>query len=95
MSLSGADGKHASIGSWLWNSWTPDPAGTGGILSSDYVTVDWTKVDYLNALGLFPWYTQPTAHRLVRICCGLHTHLSACFNQQKIYGSHCIHHETC
>ena len=65
MSVSGADGKHASIGSWVWNSWTPDPAGTGGILSSDYVTVDWAKVDYLNALGLFPWYTQPTAHRLV------------------------------
>lgn len=61
----GGDGKHAAIGSWVWNSWTPDPAGTGGILSSDYVTIDWAKVDYLDAVGLFPWYTLPTAHRLV------------------------------
>ena len=66
--MPGGDGLHTAIGSWVWDSWTPDPAGTGGILTSDYVTVDWAKVDYLDALGLFPWFTLPTAHRLVSHC---------------------------
>lgn len=64
--MAGGDGLHTAIGSWVWDAWTPDPAGTGGILTSDYVTIDWAKVDYLNLVGLFPWFTLPTAHRLVR-----------------------------
>jgi len=40
--------------------------GTEGILTADYVTVDWNKVDYLGTVGLYPWYTLPTAHRTVR-----------------------------
>ena len=67
MPVTGGDGLHTAIGSWVWDAWTPDPAGTGGILTSDYVTIDWAKVDYLNLVGLFPWFTLPTAHRLVRL----------------------------
>lgn len=39
--------------------------GTEGILTADYVTVDWNKVDYLGTVGLYPWYTLPTSHRTV------------------------------
>ncbi len=59
---------HAAIGSFIWNKWTPAAVATGteGILTADYVTVDWNKVDYLGTVGLYPWYTLPTAHRTVR-----------------------------
>ncbi len=58
---------HAAIGSFIWNKWTPAAVATGteGILTADYVTVDWNKVDYLGTVGLYPWYTLPTSHRTV------------------------------
>ena len=58
---------HAAIGSFIWNKWTPAAVATGteGILTADYVTVDWNKVDYLDTVGLYPWYTLPTSHRTV------------------------------
>lgn len=63
----GKDATHSSIGSWIWNKWTPAAVaeGTQGILTADYVTVDWNKVNNLTTIGLAPWYTRPTAHRQV------------------------------
>ena len=65
--LAGNDGLHATISNFIWNKWTPAamPSGTEGVLTADYVTVDWNKVDYLGTIGLFPWYTLPTSHRTV------------------------------
>ncbi|KAL3142124.1 hypothetical protein ABBQ32_004742 [Trebouxia sp. C0010 RCD-2024] len=61
----GKDATHSSIGSWIWNKWTPATVseGTQGILTADYVTIDWNKVNNLTTIGLSPWYTLPTAHR--------------------------------
>lgn len=58
---------HTAIGSFIWNKWTPAAVATGteGVLTADYVTVDWNKVDYLSTIGLYPWYTLPTSHRTV------------------------------
>lgn len=63
----GKDATHSAISSWIWNKWTPAAVaeGTQGILTADYVTVDWNKVNNLTTIGLSPWYTRPTAHRQV------------------------------
>lgn len=63
----GKDATHSIINSWIWNKWTPAAVaeGTQGILTADYVTIDWNKVDNLTTIGLSPWYTLPTAHRQV------------------------------
>ena len=69
---SGNDGAHRQINSFIWNSWTPDVAVTGGILDVDYASIVWPKINYLASpnLGLLPWYSPPTGNRGVR-CLGL------------------------
>jgi endoglucanase len=32
---------------WIWWSWNPNSGDTGGILKDDWVTVDETKMDFL------------------------------------------------
>eukprot|EP00891_Asterochloris_glomerata_P005014 jgi/Astpho2/5014/Aster-05948 len=62
---SGNDGAHRQINSFIWNSWTPDVAVTGGILDVDYASIVWPKINYLASpnLGLLPWYSPPTGNR--------------------------------
>ena len=62
---SGNDGAHRQINSFIWVSWTPDVAVTGGILDVDYASIVWPKISYLASpnLGLLPWYSPPTGNR--------------------------------
>jgi len=87
---------HAAIGSFIWNKWTPAAVATGteGILTADYVTVDWNKVDYLGTVGLYPWYTLPTAHRTVspnsNKSCAVNKQVSSCgYDRLKLGPSYC------
>lgn len=36
--------------------WNPDSVDTGGLLTADWRTISWSKVDLLSKLGLKPWY---------------------------------------
>ena len=52
-----ADGRHNKIDNWFfwcWNDNSPDT--NGGIVKSDWATIDWNKVNYLKRIGLRPWY---------------------------------------
>ena len=61
----GNDGAHRQINSFIWVSWTPDVAVTGGILDVDFASIVWPKINYLASpnLGLLPWYSPPTGNR--------------------------------
>jgi mannan endo-1,4-beta-mannosidase len=43
---------------WIWWSWNPNSADTGGILQDDWVTVDRTKMDLLPSAPLRPLLTE-------------------------------------
>ena len=45
----GADGQHNAINSWFWWCYPANGGGTGGIVDSDWLTIDWTKVRILSA----------------------------------------------
>ena len=40
----GNDGQHNAINSWFWWCYPANGGGTGGIVDSDWLTIDWTKV---------------------------------------------------
>lgn len=51
------DGRHQKINNWFfwcWNDNSPDT--NGGIVKSDWATIDWEKVNFLRRIGLTPWY---------------------------------------
>lgn len=53
----GNDGRHTPISNWFfwaWNDNTPDT--NGGIVKSDWASIDWSKVNWLRKIGLRPWY---------------------------------------
>ena len=62
---SGNDGAHRQVNSFIWVSWTPDVAVTGGLLGVDFASIVWAKINYLASpnLGLLPWYSPPTGNR--------------------------------
>lgn len=41
---------------WFWWSWNANSGDTGGVVASNWYTVKWFKVRYLEQLGLCPWY---------------------------------------
>jgi endoglucanase len=43
---------------WIWWSWNPNSADTGGILQDDWVTVDRTGMDLLRSAPLRPLLTE-------------------------------------
>ncbi|KAK9864609.1 hypothetical protein WJX84_005551 [Apatococcus fuscideae] len=57
-------GNHAIIGSWFWATWPPNRPVVGGLLADNPYNIQWAKINYLAQLGLTPWYTPPSAHRL-------------------------------
>ena len=45
----GSDGQHNAISSWFWWCYPANGGGTGGIVVSDWLTIDWNKVRVLTA----------------------------------------------
>lgn len=54
----GRDGEHDAIQSWFWWSWNANNGDTGGILESNWLTINYEKVKYLVKVGLRPWYER-------------------------------------
>lgn len=62
------DGLHNPINNWFYWDYNPNSSDTGGIVANDWITIQWTKINYLsngsisgsstnpNGLGLIPWY---------------------------------------
>lgn len=44
------DGKHAAVRNWFYWSWSPNSGDVGGLTKDNYMTIDWTKMNYLNKL---------------------------------------------
>ncbi len=40
---------------WFWWSWNANSGDTGGLVSDDWLHIEWKKIDYLRAIGLDPW----------------------------------------
>ncbi|KAK9822485.1 hypothetical protein WJX81_001062 [Elliptochloris bilobata] len=51
------DGKHANMPSMVWWDWNADSGDTGGTVDTDWYTIIWSKVQFMQkAVGLTPWY---------------------------------------
>ncbi|RYF08132.1 MAG: hypothetical protein EOO40_08025, partial [Deltaproteobacteria bacterium] len=50
-----ADGRHTAIDAWFYWSWNANSGDTGGLIGDDWVTLQWTKLNYLKELGLKPF----------------------------------------
>eukprot|EP00890_Picochlorum_soloecismus_P002423 jgi/Picsp_1/3181/NSC_06021-R1_cellulase len=50
------DGQHDAIPNWFYWSWNANSGDTGGLVTDNWVTVEWNKINYLRQLGLNPWY---------------------------------------
>jgi hypothetical protein len=48
----GDDGQHYAISNWFWWSWNADSGDTGGLVTDDWVSLQWGKLDLLAKLGL-------------------------------------------
>ena len=52
------DELHNPITSFFWFAWNANSGDTGGLVTSpDWDSIVWPKVEYLQGLGLQPWYT--------------------------------------
>ena len=54
----GADGRHAAIANVFWWSWNANSGDTGGLVDDGWKNILWSKVSYLQTLGLKPWYAS-------------------------------------
>ena len=55
-----ATGDHNPITSWIFWSWNPSSSDTGGLVGTNWLTVQWNKIDKLvDGLNLKPWYYGP------------------------------------
>jgi aryl-phospho-beta-D-glucosidase BglC (GH1 family)/uncharacterized surface protein with fasciclin (FAS1) repeats len=50
------DGQHVAIPNWFYWSWNANSGDTGGLVTDNWVTIEWNKINYLRRLGLNPWY---------------------------------------
>ena len=46
--------KDGNMG-WFWWSWNANSGDTGGLVSDDWLRIQWKKIDYLRTIGLYPW----------------------------------------
>eukprot|EP00798_Chlamydomonas_sp_ICE-L_P006250 gene6250-2875_t len=53
-----ADGRHKSIGNWFYWCWNDNSGDTGGLIDSSWVNILWNKIQYLESIGLEPWYNN-------------------------------------
>lgn len=52
------DDLHNPITSFFWFAWNANSGDTGGLVTSpDWDSIVWPKIQYLQSLGLAPWYT--------------------------------------
>ena len=52
------DDLHNPITSFFWFAWNANSGDTGGLVNSpNWDSIAWPKVNYLQGLGLAPWYT--------------------------------------
>ncbi len=66
---SAVDGKHKKIGSWFYWAWNANSGDTGGIVDNDWRKILWNKVEYLETIGLTPWYlTSPPPVEFGKLC---------------------------
>lgn len=55
-----ATGDHNAVVSWIFWSWNPSSSDTGGLVGTNWLSVQWNKVDKLvDGLNLKPWYYGP------------------------------------
>lgn len=58
---------HTSINSWIFWAWNPSSSDTGGLVASNWLDIQWNKVDYLtgsnpssnDGLNLKAWFYGP------------------------------------
>lgn len=52
------DALHNPITSFFWFAWNANSGDTGGLVTSpSWDSIVWQKIEYLQSLGLAPWYT--------------------------------------
>ena len=52
------DALHNPISSFFWFAWNANSGDTGGLVNPpDWDTIVWQKIEYLQTIGLAPWYT--------------------------------------
>ena len=52
------DDLHNPITSFFWFAWNANSGDTGGLVNSpNWDSIVWPKIEYLQTLGLAPWYT--------------------------------------
>ena len=52
------DNLHNPITSFFWFAWNANSGDTGGLVNSpNWNSIVWPKIEYLQTLGLAPWYT--------------------------------------
>jgi len=52
------DALHNPITSFFWFAWNANSGDTGGLVTSpNWDSIVWQKIEYLQSLGLAPWYT--------------------------------------
>jgi hypothetical protein len=54
-----SDGLHNPLQGFFWWAWNANGDGAMGIVQSDWTAIDWNKVQYLQRVGLRPWYAAP------------------------------------
>jgi len=58
------DKVHHKVRNWFWWSWNANSGDTGGIVGSDWQSILWFKIHYLQGMSLSPWYQKPINSRL-------------------------------
>ncbi len=65
----GSDGQHNAINSWFWWCYPANGGGTGGIVDSDWLTIDWTKVRVFCSESLHDTvHNDCPSHTLHHVC---------------------------
>ena len=60
------DDLHNPITSFFWFAWNANSGDTGGLVTSpDWDSIVWQKIEYLQGLGLAPWYTGAASSTVV------------------------------
>ena len=55
----GVDGKHNAFAGSIWWAWNNNALDTGGLVGSDWTTILWQKIQFLQTLmTLRPWYAS-------------------------------------
>lgn len=63
----GYDRRHNRIGSWFLWAWNANAALNLGLLEADWQTIKWRYVEYMEYLGLEPWYLKPQEQRISQV----------------------------